>query len=330
MMSTNETASPHITFLLTGIPGLESAHIWISIPFCSIYLLALLGNSTLLYILRVDTRFHEPQYYFLSMLTITDLVLTSSTVPQMLSIFWFDSKKISIDSCLMQMFFIHSFTIVESGILVAMSFDRYVAICHPLTYFMVLNGHRVGKAGLAILIRGTVVFVPHLMVMKRLPYCQANVIHHTYCEFMAVVVQACKDTSVLRGYSLTIALATAILDCICIALSYALILKAVSKHSSNNAGFKAFSTCSSHLCIISVFYTSALFSILTHRFGQAIAPYIHIVVANLYPLIPPFINPIIYGIRTKRIREKVLQILIYKKRVSVTGGGHGCFSTGRN
>ncbi|XP_078512402.1 olfactory receptor 52N4-like [Lissotriton helveticus] len=308
-MTTNESKVLYSTFILTGIPGLETQQIWISIPFCLIYLLALLGNSILLYVLQAYSGFHEPMYYFLSLLAITDIILTTSIVPKMLCIFWFNAGEIHLDSCLTQMFFLHSFSIVESGILVAMAFDRYVAICNPLRYFTILTGPVIAIAGLSILIRATVLFIPHLVIMKQLPYCQANLIHHTYCEFMAIVKQACRDTSALRAYSLSVALVTGGLDCICVVLSYTLILKVVSSHSTTKAGLKAFSTCAPHFCIILVFYTTSVFSFLTHRFGHAVAPEIHIIVANMYPLVPPFINPIVYGLRTKQIRVKLLQML---------------------
>ncbi|XP_069059469.1 olfactory receptor 52N4-like [Pleurodeles waltl] len=311
-MTTNDSKAQYSTFILTGIPGLETQQIWISIPFFSIYILALLGNSILLYILQAYTEFHEPMYYFLSMLTVTDIVLTTSIVPKTLWIFWFNAGEIHLDSCLTQMFFLHSFSVVESGILVAMAFDRYVAICNPLRYFMILTGPVIAKAGLFILFKATLAFLPHLVIMKQLPYCQANLIHHTYCEFMAVVKQACRDTSVLRAYSLSVALLTGGLDFICVIFSYALILKAVSSHSNTKGGLKALGTCASHFFIMLIFYTTSIFSFLTHRFGHAVAPEIHIIMANMYPLVPPFINPIVYGLRTKQIRDKLLQMLSCK------------------
>ncbi|XP_011717703.2 olfactory receptor 52H1-like isoform X2 [Macaca nemestrina] len=127
------------SFIFVGIPGLEKFHIWIGIPFCVIYVVAVVGNCILLYLIAVEHSLHEPMFFFLSMLATTDLILSTATVPKLLSNFWIGSQEITFSGCLTQMFFLHFSFVVDSAILLAMAFDRYVAICFPLRYTTILT-----------------------------------------------------------------------------------------------------------------------------------------------------------------------------------------------
>ncbi|XP_003421493.2 olfactory receptor 52K2-like [Loxodonta africana] len=312
MVALNRTDPQPTIFLLLGIPGLETAHIWISIPFCLVYLLALMGNAALLLIVKSDPKLHEPMYLFLCMLSGTDLMLTSSTLPKILSLFWFNDREIYFEACLTQMYFIHSLTTMESGFILAMAFDRYVAICHPLRHSTMLTPAVIVGLGLAIVLRGAVLLSPHPFLLRWLSYCKTNLISHTYCEFMALIKLVCDKTEIHRAYSLIVAFLTAGLDFILIFCSYVLILLTVFQLPSKAARLRTLSTCVSHISVILMFYTPAFFSFLTHRFGHHIAPHIHIFVANVYLLIPPMMDPIIYGVKTKRIREGFFKILTIK------------------
>lgn len=138
------------TFFLTGVPGLEAFHIWFSIPFCFFCVIALLGNSTILYVVVTDSSLHEPMYYFLSMLSATDVGITLSSLPTTLGVLWFNARIIGLDGCIVQMFFLHGFTLMESSVLLAMAFDRFVAICNPLRYAVILTNSRIIKAGVMV------------------------------------------------------------------------------------------------------------------------------------------------------------------------------------
>ncbi|XP_014695039.1 olfactory receptor 52R1-like [Equus asinus] len=312
MGPTNKSQISPNTFLLMGIPGLEHLHVWIGIPFCSMYLVAVVGNVTILAVVRAERSLHEPMFLFLSMLSVTDLVLSTSTLPRMLCLFWFGAHDIAFHACLTQMFFIHSFTAMESGFFLSMAIDRYVAICHPLRHTTILTHARIVKMGASVVLRGVGFFTPHPILLRQLPYCRTNIIAHTYCEFMAVVKLACVDTGATKRYSLSVASVIGSCDGFFIALSYVLILHAVFRLPSHEASLKALGTCGSHVCVILVFYSTAVFTFLTHRFGHNVAPQIHIFVANMYLLVPPFLNPIVYGIRTKKIRDHVLGSLRVK------------------
>ncbi|XP_015279111.1 PREDICTED: olfactory receptor 52R1-like [Gekko japonicus] len=297
-------------FLLVGIPGLEREQGWIAIPLCLMYITAALGNGTVLYLIKTEASLHQPMYLFLAMLATTDLVLSTSTVPKMLSVFWLGSRAISFHACLAQMFFIHAFSSVESGVLMAMALDRYVAICFPLRHSAILSLSVVGKLGGLILLRGVVLISPFSFLASRLPYCHRRYIAHSYCEHMAVVKLVCGNARVNTVYGLFVAFVVVGFDVAIIAASYALILRAVLKLPSNEARLKAFGTCASHICVILSFYIPALFTFLTHRFGHNFPHHVHIMVAILYLLVPPTLNPIVYGVKTKTIRDRVLAMFL--------------------
>ncbi|XP_044880778.1 olfactory receptor 52R1-like isoform X1 [Mauremys mutica] len=300
------------TFILLGIPGLEAAHVWISIPFCTMYAIAILGNFTILFIVKRETSLHEPMYYFLCMLAITDLVLSTSTLPKMLTIFWFNSREINFSACLTQLYFIHCFSVMESGIFVAMALDRYVAICDPLRHSTILTNPVVAKIGLAVVLRGGMLVLPYPFLARQWPYCRTNIIPHTYCEHIAVVKLACADIRISSYYGLFVAFLVTGLDVFFIAVSYIQILRAIFCLPTKDTRLKTFGTCSSHLCTILIFYIPSLFSFLMHRFGHNLALHFHILIANVYLLVPPMLNPIIYGVRTKQIRNRLLQLFTHR------------------
>ncbi|XP_006111353.4 olfactory receptor 52K2-like [Pelodiscus sinensis] len=300
------------TFILLGIPGLETAHVWISIPFCTMYSITILGNSVILFMVTRDLSLHGPMYYFLSMLAFTDLVLSTSTLPKMLSIFWFNSREIDFNACLTQMYFLRCSSMMESGIFVAMAFDRYVAICHPLRHCTILTNHVVAKICLAVVLRGGMLVLPYPFLTRRWPYCRSNIIPHTYCEHMAVVKLACADTRISNYYGLFVAFIVPGVDVFFIAISYTEILRAIFCLPKKDARIKTFGTCISHLCAILAFYIPIIFSSLTYRFGQNIALWVHVFIANFYLLVPPMLNPIIYGVRTKQLQKSLFQLVTCK------------------
>ncbi|XP_034618033.1 olfactory receptor 52R1-like [Trachemys scripta elegans] len=300
------------TFILMGIPGLEAAHVWISIPFCTMYAIAILGNFTNLFIVKKEPSLHAPMYYFLCMLAITDLVVSTSILPKMLSIFWFNSREINFRACLTQLYVFHSFSVIESGIFVAMAFDRYVAICDPLRHATTLTNPVVAKITLAVVLRGSMLVLPYPFLLRQWPYCRTNLIPQPYCAHMAVLKLACADIRVSSYYGLFVLFCVMGLDVIFIVVSYIQILRAIFCLPTKDARLKTFGTCISHLCAILVFYIPGLFFSLTFRFHQNVPLHFHVLIANVYYLMPSMLNPIIYGVRTKQIRDRLLRLFTHK------------------
>ncbi|KAM5247576.1 LOW QUALITY PROTEIN: olfactory receptor 52P1-like [Ctenodactylus gundi] len=308
MQHTNRSHQKPASFLLMGIPGLEASHFWIAFPFFMYAVAVLLGNTAVLLVVRLEPALHQPMYLFLCMLSTIDLVLCTSTVPKLLALFWANAAEIAFGACAAQMFFIRGFSAAESGILLAMAFDRYLAICRPLHYGSLLPPESVGKLGAAAVLRGLGLMTPLTCLLARLTYC-SRVVAHSYCEHMAVVKLACGGTQPNDIYGITAATLAVGTDSICIAISYALILRAVLGFSSKEASVKTFGTCGSHLGVILLFYTPGLFSFYTQHFGQHVPRHVHILLADLYLIVPPMLNPIIYGMKTKQIRDGALRLM---------------------
>uniref|UniRef100_A0A8C8STM9 Olfactory receptor n=1 Tax=Pelusios castaneus TaxID=367368 RepID=A0A8C8STM9_9SAUR len=308
------TETPPV-FLLVGVPGLETVQHWIAVPLCSMYILAVLGNCLVLFVIRTEPKrhLHRPMYYFLSMLAATDLGLALSTLPTVLNVLWFSAREISISACLIQMTFIHGFSYMESSVLLAMAFDRYVAICNPLRYTSILTSSRIARAGVAIVSRSIFVLVPLICLFTQLPFCRSRVLSYSYCLHQDVIRLACADTTFNSLYGFTLSLFIMVLDPLLIVLSYIKIIKMVLSITSKEEHPKTLSTCVSHICAVLIFYVPMVGWAIIRRFGENTAPVIHVLMVNLYLFVPPVLNPIIYSMKTKEIREGILKIFRQKK-----------------
>ncbi|XP_039368402.1 olfactory receptor 51G2-like [Mauremys reevesii] len=310
MSTVNDTKFNSVVFLLTGIPGLEDVHVWISIPFCLMYVISIVGNSVILFIIKTDPSLHEPMYIFLSMLAITDLGLSIATMPTILGIYLFNSGRISLNACFAQIFFIHSLSKTESSILLLMAFDRFIAICNPLRYSSILTPPRIAKMGLVAVLRPVAMILPLPILLKRFRYCRDNILSHSYCLHQDVMKAACSDISVNSIYGLFLTFFTVGLDSLLIFLSYVMILKTVLNVASNTECLRALNTCVSHLCAVVLFYVSDIGLAFIHRFGNSSTHLLQIILGYVYLLVPPLMNPIVYSVKSKHLRERIIRVFI--------------------
>nr|XP_035958937.1 LOW QUALITY PROTEIN: olfactory receptor 51F2-like [Halichoerus grypus] len=312
MSSFPNIPSTSLTFFLMGVPGLEAAHTWISIPFCCLYVTAFSGNGIILFVILTESSLHEPVYYFIFMLSTTDLGLCISTLVTTLGIFWFSARQISFHACVGQTFFIQLFTVMESSVLLAMAFDHFIAICNPLRYAAILTDSRIVKVWFAIFVRGTVILMHLVLLLKHLSFCQNYVLHHCYCFHPDIIQLSCSDNKINSVLGLIALAVTAGVDVIFILLSYILIIKTTLSIASPEEWHKAFSTCISHISAVAIFYIPLISLCFVHRFGKKAPPYVHTLMANVYLLIPPVMNPIIYSVKTKQIHRAIKKVLFAK------------------
>ncbi|XP_077696653.1 olfactory receptor 51G2-like [Eretmochelys imbricata] len=310
MSAVNDTKLNSVIFLLTGLPCNGDAHLWISIPFCFMYVISVVGNSVILFIVKTDPSLHEPMYIFLSMLAITDLGISITTIPTILGIYLFNSREISLDACLAQLFFIHLLQCIESSVLLLMAFDRFIAIHNPLRYASILTPPRIAKMGLVAVLRAMVIILPLPFLLKQFRYSRANVLSHSYCLYPEVMKMACSDITVNSIYGLFTKLLTMGLDSLLIFLSYVMILKTVLSIVSHVECLRALNTCVSHLCAVLLFYTPEISLSVIHRFGKGSSPLLQILLGYISLLLPLLMNPIVYSVKSKHLRVRIIRVFI--------------------
>ncbi|XP_032708589.1 olfactory receptor 51V1-like [Lontra canadensis] len=291
------------TFLLAGFPGLEREYPWLSIPFSCIYAMVLSGNCLVLHVIRTEPSLHQPMFYFLAMLALTDLCMGLSTVHTVLGILWGLNQEIGLDVCIAQAFFVHGLSCMESGVLLAMAFDRFTAICKPLRYISILTNTRIISIGVAIL--GRIFLTAPIVRLKFFDYCRPHILSHSFCLHQDLLRLACSDIRFNSFYALALVICTLFLDAVLILVSYILILHSVLTIASREERFKSLQTCVSHICAVLVFYIPIIGLTMVHRFGKHLSPVVHVLMGNIYILFPPLMNPIIYSVKTQQIRIRI-------------------------
>ncbi|MBN3290634.1 O52N2 protein, partial [Polypterus senegalus] len=296
-------------FLLEGFSGLEVYYHWLSLAFIVIFSFAIIGNITIICVIKLEETLHTPMYIFLCVLAIIDIGLCVSTIPKILQIVLFNVHTISFHACFFQMFIVMSLCAMESGVLAAMAYDRYVAICNPLRYTSILTPASIAKILLAVFLRCIILTAVYPVLMSRLSYC-SNVVHQCYCDHIPVAKLSCADITLNNIYGLFVAFMVVGMDLLYISFSYFMIIRAVLNLASKAARVKAFSTCGPHFIVILYAYISSLSTFLIHRFGQNQSQQTTVLTTIFHLIMPSVLNPFVYAIRAKEIRTGFMKCFL--------------------
>ncbi|XP_023207427.1 olfactory receptor 52K1-like [Xiphophorus maculatus] len=303
-------------FILNGFAELGDLRPVLFVPFLLMFIVALLANSLLVYVVVSQRSLHQPMSILIAGMACVDLCLPVFFVPNMLLSFLFDWKGISLIGCLVQMHFIHFFGTFQSTILVWMALDRYFAICTPLHYHELMALQRFLKFIVPLVVRNMLLISLFVSLAGKLSFCR-NVMNHCFCEHMALVELACGSTAINNLVGLITVFLIPVFDFLFIAASYILIISTMLRSSSTS--IKALHTCITHAMVITVSLALALIALLSYRIKNELPAAVRVFFSTMYLLFPSCFNPIIYGVRTTEIRQHILNTLTHWKRFVQTG-----------
>ncbi len=305
-------------FVIVGFPGLQPHyHGLISALFFFVYVFTLVGNA-LFFILFVKTKsLHKPVYYFIINLVVCDVLFSTTTLPKIISRYWFQDGTISFLGCFVQMFFVHYFGSVCSVILAVIAIDRYAAICYPLQYHSIMTNQNVLILFFGSWILGCIGPVALVIRAYPLPYCAENKIIHCYCDHVSITTLACTDRSLYGIPALIYAFAILLVPFAVIIFSYCSIFVAVMRIASTQGRIKTLSTCSPQLIIIALFFLPRCCIYLSNNIGIKFSTDLRSVIVMMYSLLPPMINPLIYCLRTDEVK-KILRSQFQKRKIAMS------------
>ncbi|KAM9120642.1 olfactory receptor 10A4-like [Pangshura tecta] len=288
-------------FILVGFSYLNKLQIVLFLVLLVTYLVALIGNLLVILLIKLNPSLHTPMYFFLVNLSFLEICYTSSVLPQLLIHLLVEQKTITIAGCAAQMYIITIMGLTESSILAVMAYDRCVAICHPLHYRAIMSGWACAQLASASWIIGISVAVAQTTWIFSLPFCGSNRIHHFVCDLPPVLKMACTDTSKNKIMVLIVSVLFIMGPFLLITVSYICIISTILKLSLAEGKRKAFSTCSSHLMVVTLFYGTALFTYLRPK--SISTPESDQIISLLITVVAPVLNPIIYTLRNKEVKE---------------------------
>ncbi|XP_048372520.1 olfactory receptor 6P1-like [Sphaerodactylus townsendi] len=302
-----KNGTSHLEFIIMGFSELPQHQLLLFALFFTIYLLTLLENVLLIVTIWLNIHLRTPMYFFLGNLSILEIFYVSVTMPKLFSNLLLGEKIITLGGCLTQLYFFLSLASSECFLLASMAYDRYLAICCPLHYTSLMNHRAYMTLSLASWLGGFLACFPSVIMMSNLQFCNKNTIRHFFCDISPLLRLSCTDTSLIELLDFVAALAVLMTSLLVTGTSYICIFCTVAKIPSAKGKRKAFSTCVSHLTIVSMFYATTIFM---YARPKAIGTFdLNKMVSILYTVVAPFLNPMIYGLRNREVRETLTKAM---------------------
>ncbi|XP_003983223.1 olfactory receptor-like protein OLF3 [Felis catus] len=302
----NKTQTWVREFILLGLSSDWKMQVFLFVLVLTMYLVTLVGNILILLLIRLDSRLHNPMYFFLSVLSFVDLCYSNSIAPQMLAHLLSARKSIPFYSCVLQLYISLALGGSEFFLLGAMAYDRYVAVCHPLHYTVIMHGQLCLGLAAGCLVVGFANSLMETIITFWLPLCH-NVINHFACETLAVLRLACVDISFNKVMVAISGFLVIMLPCFLVLFSYVRIVAAILNIRSAQGRSKAFGTCASHLTVVCMCFGATIFTYLGPQ--SASSEEEEKTVALFYALVAPMLNPMIYSLRNKEVMAALQKVL---------------------
>ncbi|EHB03109.1 Olfactory receptor 8H3 [Heterocephalus glaber] len=294
-------------FILMGLTDSAETQLVLSVLFLLIYLITVLGNVGMILIIHLDPQLHTPMYFFLTHLSLLDLSYSSVITPKTLQSLLTSTKSISFLGCFIQMFFFILLAGTECLLLSSMAYDRYVAICIPLHYPVIMSTRLCCALLTGSYVIGFVHCTAVVVSMSRLQFCNSNVIQHFFCDTIPVLVLSCSDTSEVEITTFISAGSNLVLNLITTCASYVSILSTILKINSTARKLKAFSTCASHLLGVIIFYGTMICTYLKLKTSYSLGK--DQVASVFYTIVIPMLNPLIYSLRNKEVKNAAIRFM---------------------
>ncbi|XP_025146529.2 olfactory receptor-like protein OLF3 [Bubalus bubalis] len=287
-------------FILLGLSSDWATQVALFVLFSVTYLLTLLGNVLIVLLIRLDSRLHTPMYFFLTNLSLVDVSYATSIVPQMLVHFLAEHKGIPYVSCAAQLFFSLGLGGIEFVLLAVMAYDRYVAVCDPLRYSVIMHGGLCARLAVTSWVSGSVNSLVQTTITFQLPMCTNKYIDHISCEILAVVRLACVDTSSNEVAIMVSSIVLLMTPFCLVLLSYIRIISTILTIQSTEGRKKAFHTCASHLTVVVLCYGMTIFTYIQPNSSPSVLQ--EKLISVFYAILMPVLNPMIYSLRNKEVK----------------------------
>ncbi|KAG9487220.1 olfactory receptor 6B1-like [Eleutherodactylus coqui] len=295
------------SFIIIGFPSSRPIQKLFFCIFIFIYILTIVENILVILIIWNSRSLHKPMYFFLGNLSFLEVWYVTVTVPKLLSIFLTGNRQITFIACMTQLFFFLLLACTECALLTVMAFDRYVAICIPLRYVTIMNWRFCFVLSGYTWIVGFMISIIKIYFISQLTFCQSNLINHFYCDVSPLLNLACTDMKQTETVDFILALIILLVPLLLTCFSYICILITIFKIPQSSGRKKTFSTCTSHLVVVVILYSSTLFMYARPSKAQSVNS--NKLVSVVYTVVTPFLNPIIYCLRNKQVKAAVLKLL---------------------